>query len=211
MSELTLLTLRFESESCKCCRLLLYSCANPFWLGIILWRTMLLTLQEFLSLFCAIILLLILYVLVKIRKAVRQREPVAIEHDPALVRESEVIRNRQRGWQQESENHSVRMRRSCAIEHDESQGWNSFNLFNLFLTGEETLVLTTTLFHFLLLSKFFRLHNIIDNPQETDSVVMLDMHAFKFTWLRFFPVQTKKLRSSISSCVAPQGDVFKIG
>ena len=52
---------------------------------------------------------------------------------------------------------------------------------------------------------------LLHNPQETDSVVMLDMHAFKFTWLRFFPVQTKKLRSSISSCVAPQGDVFKIG
>lgn len=164
MSELTLLTLRFESESCKCCRLLLYSCANPFWLGIILWRTMLLTLQEFLSLFCAIILLLILYVLVKIRKAVRQREPVAIGHDPALVREPEVIRNRQRGWRQESENHSVRMRRSCAIEHDERQGWNSFYLFNLFLTGEETLILTTTLFHFLLLSKFIRPHNIIAQP-----------------------------------------------
>ena len=166
MSELTLLTLRFESESCKCCRLLLYSCANPFWLGIILWRTMLLTLQEFLSLFCAIILLLILYVLVKIRKAVRQREPVAIEHDPALVREPEVIRNRQRGWRQESENHSVRMRRSCAIEHDERQGWNSFYLFNLFLIGEETLILTTTLslFHFLLLSKFIRPHNTIAQP-----------------------------------------------
>ena len=83
---------------------------------------MLLTLQEFLSLFRAIILLLILYVLVKISKAARQREPVAIEQDPALVREPEVIRNRQRGWRQESENHSVRMRRNCATEHDERQG-----------------------------------------------------------------------------------------
>ena len=30
------------------------------------------------------------------------------------------------------------------------------------------------------------------NPQETDALVMLDMHAFKFTWLCFFHVRTKK-------------------
>ena len=44
---------------------------------------MLLTLQDFLSLFCTILLLLILYDLIKICKAVRKREPEAIDqHDP---------------------------------------------------------------------------------------------------------------------------------
>ena len=78
------------------------------------------TIQEFLSLFCTILLLLILNVLFEICKALRQREPVAI--DRALVRRLEAIRNRQRGWRGESENHSVRMRRNCATEHDERQG-----------------------------------------------------------------------------------------
>ena len=48
---------------------------------------MALILQDFLSLFCAISLLLILYVLYKICKTVRQREPVAIDqHDRELKR-----------------------------------------------------------------------------------------------------------------------------
>ena len=84
---------------------------------------MVLILQEFLSLFCAILLLLILYVLFKICKAVRQREPVAIDlHDRELERRPEVIRNGQRRWRGESENHSVRIRRNFATEHDERQG-----------------------------------------------------------------------------------------
>ena len=88
---------------------------------------MVLILQDFLSLFCAILLLLILYVSFKICKAVRQREPVAIDlHDHELERRPEVIRNGQRRWRGESENHSVRIRRNFATEHDERQGWYSF-------------------------------------------------------------------------------------
>ena len=84
-----------------------------------------------------------------------------------------------------------------------------FYLFNVFLTGEETLILTTTLFHFLLLSKFIRPHNIIAQPSRNRLSCWTCMLLNLFGC--FFPVQTKKLRSSISSCVAPQGDVFKIG
>ena len=84
---------------------------------------MALILQDFLSLFCAILLLLILYFLFKICKAVRQRKPVAIDqHDRELERRPEVIRNGQRRWRRESENHSVRIRRNFATEHDERQG-----------------------------------------------------------------------------------------
>ena len=88
---------------------------------------MLLTLQDLLRLYGTILLLMILYVLFEIYEDGRQREPEVIDpHDPAFVINPEVIRNRQRSWRQESENHSVRMRKNCATEHDERQGWYSF-------------------------------------------------------------------------------------
>ena len=63
---------------------------------------------------------MILHVLFEIYEAGRQREAEVIDqHDPALVINPEVIRNRQMGKRQESENHSVRMRKNCATEHDE--------------------------------------------------------------------------------------------
>ena len=59
---------------------------------------MLLTLQDLLRLYCAILLLMILHVLFEIYEAGRQREPEVIDqHDPALVINPEVIRNRQMG------------------------------------------------------------------------------------------------------------------
>ena len=59
---------------------------------------MLLTLQDLLRLYCTILLLMILHVLFEIYEAGRQREPEVIDqHDPALVINPEVIRNRQMG------------------------------------------------------------------------------------------------------------------
>ena len=59
---------------------------------------MLLTLQDLLRLYCTILLLVILHVLFEIYEAGRQREPEVIDqHDPALVINPEVIRNRQMG------------------------------------------------------------------------------------------------------------------
>ena len=58
---------------------------------------MLLTLQDLLRLYCTILLLIILYVLFEIYGVARQREPEVIDqHDPALVINPGVIRNRQR-------------------------------------------------------------------------------------------------------------------
>ena len=95
---------------------------------------MLLTLQDLLHLYCSILLLLILYVLFKICKAGRHREPEVIDQDDlALVRRPEGIRNRQRGLRWESENHSVRIRKNCATEHDECQGWYNFSFLQFIL------------------------------------------------------------------------------
>ena len=85
---------------------------------------MLLTLQDLLRLYCTILLLMILHVLFEIYEAGHQREPEVIDqHDPAFVINPEVIRNRLMGWRKESENCSVRMRKNCATENDERQGW----------------------------------------------------------------------------------------
>ena len=118
---------------------------------------MALILQDFLSLFCAILLLLILYVLFKICKAVRQREPVAIDqHDRELERRPEVIRNGQRRWRGERKPQCSDKKKLCHWT------WWTSRLIQLFACS-----IYSQKEHFLLLRKFFcRLIILLHNPQE---------------------------------------------